>query len=85
MDKGCVKWVGSPADSSVSSFVKFSSSEEFNISSQVRRQEISTNNYTEDQQKLLLEGDGIHVSEEAQVIIEVELRKEGRVEPTIYK
>ncbi|KAM7471627.1 hypothetical protein LguiA_009810 [Lonicera macranthoides] len=85
MDRGRVKWVGSPADSSVSSFVKVSSSEEFNISSQVQRQEISTNNYTEDQQKLLLESDGIHVSEEAQVIIEVELRKEGRVEPTVYK
>ncbi|KAK2986502.1 hypothetical protein RJ640_021377, partial [Escallonia rubra] len=88
MDKGRVTWAGSPAESSVSlafssPYVAFSSPEEFNVSSQVEKQEQNIDIIS--QEDVILDGDCTHVSEEAQDIIEVEQRKEGRVEFTVYK
>ncbi|XP_059595687.1 ABC transporter C family member 13 isoform X4 [Vitis vinifera] len=84
MDKGHVKWVGSSTDFSVSSYSTFCSLNEFTVS-QVRSLECSTNTSTETKQDCKPERDSICVPGEAQEIIEVELRKEGRVELTVYK
>uniref|UniRef100_F6HBQ8 ABC-type xenobiotic transporter n=1 Tax=Vitis vinifera TaxID=29760 RepID=F6HBQ8_VITVI len=83
MDKGHVKWVGSSTDFSVSSYSTFCSLNEFTVS-QVRSLECSTNTSTETKQDCKPERDSICVPGEAQEIIEVELRKEGRVELTVY-
>ncbi|XP_059642397.1 ABC transporter C family member 13 isoform X2 [Cornus florida] len=85
MDKGHVNWVGSSADLSTSSCFAFSSLKEFNVSTQVQTQEISSNTSSEAIHNVVQESDRAHVSEVAQEIIEDELRKEGRVEPTVYK
>lgn len=84
MDKGHVKWVGHPADLSTSS-VEFSSLKEFDIWSQVHAHERSGNTSTEAKEAAIPESDCINVSEAAELAIEGELRKEGRVEPTVYK
>ncbi|KAJ9693150.1 hypothetical protein PVL29_012054 [Vitis rotundifolia] len=84
MDKGHVKWVGSSTDFSVSSHSTFCSLNEFTVS-QVQSLECSTNTSTETKQDCKPERDSICVPGEAQEIIEVELRKEGRVELTVYK
>lgn len=84
MDKGHVKWVGSSTDFSVSSYSTFCSLNEFTVS-QVQSLECSTNTSTETKQDCKPERDSICVPGEAQEIIEVELRKEGRVELTVYK
>lgn len=84
MDKGQVKWVGSPGQSSISSYIAPSLLENFNISSNIQTLEKNVD-AIEALQNVLLESDGIHVSEEAQNIIEFEHRKQGRVEPVIYK
>ncbi|KAK7843264.1 abc transporter c family member 13 [Quercus suber] len=84
MEKGHVKWVGSSADLSVSSYSAFSPLNEFDTSLHIQRQECSMAANTEGKQSLL-EKSTTHVSEEAEEIIEVELRKEGRVELTVYK
>ncbi|KAA8540550.1 hypothetical protein F0562_024531 [Nyssa sinensis] len=85
MDKGNVKWVGSSADLSTSSSLAFSSMREFHIYSQDQSQERNANKFTEDKQNVLQESDYINVPEAEQEIIDGELRKEGRVEPTVYK
>lgn len=84
MDKGQVKWVGSPAHSSISSYIAPSLLEDFNISSNIQTLQKNVD-AIEAQQNVLIESDSIHVSEEAQNVIEFEHRKEGRVEPVIYK
>ncbi|CAK9157465.1 unnamed protein product [Ilex paraguariensis] len=85
MDKGRVKWVGNPADSSISPYLAFSSLKELDISPHIQTQESSEHVVIKAQQEVLVEGEGIYVSEEAQEITDAELRKEGRVEPTVYK
>ncbi|KAF8393024.1 hypothetical protein HHK36_021265 [Tetracentron sinense] len=86
MDKGLVKWVGSLADFSVSSYSTVSLLKEPIISSsQLLRHESSTNSSSDSKQNLLLQRDCTDVSEEAQEIIEIELRKEGTVEFSVYK
>ncbi|PSS06244.1 ABC transporter C family member 13 like [Actinidia chinensis var. chinensis] len=84
MDKGHLKWVGHSTDLSTSS-IAFSSLEEFNLFSQVQIQEISGSISTEVKEDVNPESDCIHVSEGVEYVIEGELRKEGRVEPTVYK
>lgn len=84
MDKGRVKWVGHPADLSTSS-LEFSPSKEFNIWSQVHAQERSGSTSTEAKETTIPESDCIHASEAPEPVSEEELRKEGRVEPTVYK
>lgn len=85
MDKGYVKWVGSSADLAVSSYSAFSPQNEFDTLSYVQGQELSIDDSIQGRQGLLEEKDSARVSEEAQEIIEVELRKEGRVAISVYK
>lgn len=86
MDKGHVKWVGSSADLPVSSYSAFSPLNEFDTCLQNERQESSVvDTLMESQQTLILEKETVPASDGTQEIIEVEARKEGRVELTIYK
>lgn len=91
MDKGHVKWVGRSADLPVSSYSTFSPLNEIDICLNNESQECSVveDIHVESQQNLVqnlvLEKDTIPVSDGTQEIIDVEARKEGRVELTIYK
>nr|AIU41639.1 ABC transporter family protein [Hevea brasiliensis] len=85
MDKGHVKWVGSSADLSVSSFSAFSPQNDFDILPNLQGQELSKNTSIEGRKSFSLEEEFIHISEEAQEIVEVEQRKEGKVELAVYK
>lgn len=83
MDNGHVKWVGSPSDSSVASHISFLSLDEVNTLTEVQRngKMSNLNGETEKAHEL----DSISTSNEAQDIIEVEARKEGKVESTVYR
>ncbi|KAG9131178.1 hypothetical protein Leryth_006037 [Lithospermum erythrorhizon] len=83
MDKGHVKWVGCPIGLSVSTYSTFLSVDDDNFSSGTRDQRIRSKMSNEAQEKVV-EGDSITVSDEIENI-EEELRKEGRVESTVYK
>jgi len=84
LEKGNVKWVGSSADLSASSYSAFSPLNEFDTYLHIQRQDSSVD--TNSEVKLnILEKNTVGVSEEAQEIIEVEQRKEGRVELTVYE
>ncbi|ONI16445.1 hypothetical protein PRUPE_3G098500 [Prunus persica] len=87
MDKGHVKWVGRSADWPVSSYSVFSPLNEIDICLKNESQECSAveDIHVESQQNLVLEKDTVPASDRTQEIIEVEARKEGRVELTIYK
>ncbi|CAL9010883.1 unnamed protein product [Prunus brigantina] len=87
MDKGHVKWVGRSADCPVSSYSTFSPLNEIDICLNNESQECSAvkDIHVESQQNLVLEKDTVPASDRTQEIIEVEARKEGRVELTIYK
>ncbi|OAY37002.1 hypothetical protein MANES_11G066800v8 [Manihot esculenta] len=85
LDKGHVKWVGSSADLSVSSYSAMSPHNEFDISPNVQEQELRISTSIEGRKSYTLEKEFIHTSEEAQEIVEVELRKEGKVELAVYK
>lgn len=84
MDKGHVKWVGTSANLSASPYSRLTSLNEF-TASEIQNIECSTNNSTETKQDCKPERDSICVREEAQEIVEIEQRKEGRVEPRVYK
>lgn len=84
MDKGHVKWVGSSTDLSVTSYSTLSSLNEFTIS-QVQSPECATNTSAQTNQDCKPEKESMCISRETQEIIEVELRKEGRVELTVYQ
>lgn len=76
-----MRWVGSPSQSSISSYIAPSTREDIIISSEVQKQEIAV----DAQESVLMESDDIHVLEEAPYSLEDEQRKEGRVEPVTYK
>jgi ATP-binding cassette subfamily C (CFTR/MRP) protein 10 len=84
LEKGHVKWVGSSADLSASSYSAFSPLNEFDTYLHIQRQDSSVDTNSEVQLNIL-EKITVGVSEEAQEIIEVEQRKEGRVELTVYE
>ncbi|KAK4488885.1 hypothetical protein RD792_004675 [Penstemon davidsonii] len=83
MDKGRVKWEGSPKDSSFTSYISFLSPNEFNTFSEVHNKEKLSN--IPSGSKDAHEVECVSTSHEAQDIIEAEARKEGRVELTVYK
>ncbi|KAL3835470.1 hypothetical protein ACJIZ3_010206 [Penstemon smallii] len=83
MDKGRVKWEGSPNDSSFTSYISFLSPDEFNTFSEVHNKEKLSN--IPSGSKDAHEVECVSTSHEAQDIIEVETRKEGRVELSVYK
>ncbi|KAL3633123.1 ABC transporter C member 13 [Castilleja foliolosa] len=82
MDKGRVKWAGSPADSSISSYISFLSLDKFDSFTEVIHNGKLSN---EPEKPEELEGISITTSNDAQDTIEAEARKEGRVEATVYK
>ncbi|XP_074354051.1 ABC transporter C family member 13 isoform X2 [Apium graveolens] len=81
IDKGRVRWVGSPLQSSISSYIPPCLREDFIISFKDQNQD----NDVDAQESILMESDDIHVLEEAPYSLEDEQRKEGRVEPVTYK
>ncbi|XP_022853952.1 ABC transporter C family member 13 isoform X4 [Olea europaea var. sylvestris] len=84
MDKGHMKCVGSPSDPSVASYISFLSVNDFNTFSEEGKKE-KISNVIEETLEKDLDVDCISSSSQAQDIIEVETRKDGRVEPTVYK
>lgn len=86
MDKGHVKWVGSSTDLSLSSYSALSPLNELDTIAHIQGQECSMDTCQVAEQKLLVEeNNAFRASEGAQEIIEVEARKEGRVELAVYK
>lgn len=83
MDKGRVKWVGSPNDHQVSSYITFSPLNELDSDIQNPGQSCSTNDSSK--LKELPDREINHVVEGTEEVIEAELRKEGNVELGVYK
>lgn len=83
MEKGHVKWVGSPNDLPVSSYITFSPLNELDSDVQNQGQPCSTNPYSK--LKELPDGDIKQDLEREEETIEVESRKEGKVELGVYK
>ncbi|KAJ0008012.1 hypothetical protein Pint_30337 [Pistacia integerrima] len=84
MDKGHVKWVGNSDELAVSMYSGFSSLNEFDTL-YMQRQECSTSACIQDKPNHPEEKDVVSVLDGAPDILEVEQRKEGRVELTVYK
>lgn len=85
MEKGHVKWAGSSADLSIC-FQEFSSLIQYDMSSRVQTGESTRNNSMEAEGNDDIQvADGMHASDQKEQIIEAEIRKEGRVEATVYK
>ncbi|XP_028766437.1 ABC transporter C family member 13 isoform X1 [Neltuma alba] len=82
MDKGRIKWVGSPNDHQVYSYITFSPLNELDTAVQNQGKSCCTNSST---LKDLPDSEIKHVAEGAEEIIEAESRKEGKVEPGVYK
>ncbi|KAL6497133.1 hypothetical protein OROGR_029062 [Orobanche gracilis] len=80
MDKGQVQWVESPSDSSISSYISLLSLDEFNNSFT----EVQNNKKLSSELEKTKEIECINNANDAQDIIEVETRKEGRVEAKSY-
>lgn len=85
MEKGRVKWVGSSTDLAMSLYSGFSSMNDFDTSLHMPRQDCLLKTSTETKRSLPFHDDGDCLSEREQDIVEVEHRKEGRVELTVYK
>lgn len=84
MDKGRVTWVGNSDELAVSMYSGFSSLNEFDTL-HIQRKECSTSTCTQDKPDHPKEMDVVSVLDGAQDILEVEQRKEGRVELIVYK
>ena len=84
MDKGQVKWVGSPTDCSSSTYAAFVRQEELKTSSETKAQVESVDTCTGVQESVVVESEGIDIMDADDNIIRVEERKEGRVETSVY-
>nr|XP_043635452.1 ABC transporter C family member 13 isoform X2 [Erigeron canadensis] len=84
MDKGQVKWVGSPTECSTSSYASLFRTEEFNTSSETKLQGESGDTCMEVEESVMLKSEGVDIMDTTDNIIGVEERKEGRVETTVY-
>ncbi|XP_027169805.1 ABC transporter C family member 13 isoform X1 [Coffea eugenioides] len=82
MDKGRVKWVGTPSDLKVSSYLAFPSIENCSISSEVQVEERSSISVEAEGG---VEVDNSYNLEGGQGTTDAETRKEGRVELLVYK
>ncbi|KAI3737516.1 hypothetical protein L2E82_27520 [Cichorium intybus] len=83
MEKGQVKWVGSPSECSSSSYASFVKPEELN-SSYSETQVESEDTFMEVQERVATESECIDIIDTTDNIIRAEERKEGRVETTVY-
>ncbi|KAI4355833.1 hypothetical protein L6164_004569 [Bauhinia variegata] len=84
MDKGHVKWVGSVADFPFSSYLAFSQLNELDSALHSQGQSCSSNS-SKFKEHSRSDRDFIHSVERTEEIIEVEQRKEGKVELRVYK
>ncbi|KAJ0794971.1 putative ABC-type xenobiotic transporter [Helianthus annuus] len=84
MDKGQVKWVGSPASCSNSPYASYVRSEKLNTSSETKPQLETGDTCTRVLEGDVTESEIINIVNPADDIIRVEERKEGRVETTVY-
>lgn len=80
MEKGCVMWLGPPADLACSKYSAFSLSTFSSMSFQTPEQESCVSS-SEVQEEMELPS----AAEYTQEIIEEETRKGGKVELTVYK
>ncbi|GKC26387.1 ABC transporter C family member 13, partial [Tanacetum coccineum] len=74
MDKGQVKWVGSPTDCSSSTYAAFVRQEEFKTSSETKAHVESVDACTGVQESVVVESDGIDIMDADDNIIRVEER-----------
>ncbi|KAL4559871.1 hypothetical protein LXL04_032017 [Taraxacum kok-saghyz] len=84
MEKGQVKWVGSPSDCSNSSYASFVKVEEVNSSYETETQVETGDSCMGVQERVVVESECIDIIDTTDNIIGVEERKEGRVETTVY-
>ncbi|KAL2332527.1 hypothetical protein Fmac_020108 [Flemingia macrophylla] len=85
MDKGHIKWTGRSTDFPISSYSAFSPLNEIDSALQNHRQSCSANLSSKSKEQSLPDADIMHSLEQAEEIVEVELRKEGKVELGVYK
>ncbi|XP_025614974.1 ABC transporter C family member 13 isoform X2 [Arachis hypogaea] len=85
MDKGHVKWLGSSAAFPISSYTRFSPSNDLDLTSKNHRESCSSDSSSKPKEQSLPEKEIVHSPEIAEEIVEVELRKEGKVEIGVYK
>jgi len=85
MDKGHIKWMGNSDDFPIDSFKEFSPLNEIDSALQNHRQSCSPNLSSKSEEQSLLGTGIVHALEGAEEIVEVELRKEGKVEIGVYK
>ncbi|KAI3512724.1 hypothetical protein L1887_20043 [Cichorium endivia] len=83
MEKGQVKWVGSPSECSSSSYASFVKQEELNACYSEAQVE-SEDTFMEVQEHVVTENECIDIIDTTDNIIRAEERKEGRVETTVY-
>lgn len=84
LDKGHVKWMGSSEDFPISSYSASTPLNEMDSNSHNHRQSCSTHSSISKEQSLP-DRISTHALEGAEDVIEVELRKEGKVELGVYK
>ncbi|XP_010533091.1 PREDICTED: ABC transporter C family member 13 isoform X2 [Tarenaya hassleriana] len=85
MERGKVKWSGSPGDMPGSICPINSSSNEFDMSPNVKGSACEPMHFAKTEESLSAGKDDVNPMTEAQEIVEVEERKEGRVDPMVYK
>ncbi|CAJ1852919.1 unnamed protein product [Sphenostylis stenocarpa] len=85
MDKGHIKWMGNSADFRINSYTEFSPLNEIDSALENHGQSCSPNLSSKSKEQSLHGTDIVHAVEEAEEIVEVELRKEGKVELRVYK
>jgi len=84
LDKGHIKWMGSSADFPTSLYTAFSPLNEMDSTPHNPQQSCSTNSSISEEQSLP-DRIAMHALEGEEDVIEVELRKEGKVELGVYK
>ncbi|MED6155279.1 ABC transporter C member 13, variant 2 [Stylosanthes scabra] len=85
MDKGHVKWLGSSAAFPISSYTGSSPANEIDLTLTNDREPCSSDSSSKPKEKSLPEKEIVHSLEIAEEIVEVELRKEGKVEIGVYR
>lgn len=84
MDKGCVRWVGSPADLTISQYSSFFSTMTRSTSLESHDQELKIPSVRANEDLQQDNGSQL-IAGEVQEIIEEEERKEGKVEFAVYR
>ena len=85
MDKGRIKWIGNSDDFPINSCTQFSPLNEIDSALQNHGESCSPNLSSKSEEQSLLGTGIVRALEGAEEIVEVELRKEGKVEIGVYK